>query len=75
MKALNLGTNRISGSIPYTIGALTELEVLNMERNDMTGSLPVALSQLVHLKVLNVSDNKVHGVFYRLSHCARICPF
>ncbi len=58
---LDLGVNRLSGSIPTELGALTSLNYLNLAGNYLSGQLPVELGRLSGLKQLNISRSELVG--------------
>ncbi|KAH7836302.1 hypothetical protein Vadar_034441 [Vaccinium darrowii] len=55
---LDLNTNRLTGTIPFTIGILTKLQLLDLSTNSLTGTLPLNLSKVVEL---DVSRNMITG--------------
>ncbi|KAK9116821.1 hypothetical protein Sjap_015768 [Stephania japonica] len=59
--SLNLGDNRLNGSIPSQIGNLTKLTMLNLSYNDLIGSLSQSIGQLRSLLVLDLSNNLLTG--------------
>ncbi|XP_010919440.1 receptor kinase-like protein Xa21 [Elaeis guineensis] len=58
---LYMGGNRIYGSIPASIGKLTELTLLNMSHNLISGEIPAEIGQLKELRMLNLAGNKLFG--------------
>lgn len=61
MGGLTGGENKISGSIPWTIGNLTELNYLDLYMNDFSHDLPSTLVNLTKLFGLYVSSNNITG--------------
>ncbi|KAK9116801.1 hypothetical protein Sjap_015748 [Stephania japonica] len=59
--SLNLGVNRLNGSIPSQIGNLTKLTMLDLSFNDLIGSIPQSIGQLRSLLVLDLSNNLLTG--------------
>ncbi|MBL0744799.1 leucine-rich repeat domain-containing protein [Chryseolinea lacunae] len=59
--ALQLSDNGLNGTLPESIGGLSELEVLNVSHNQLRGSLPTQMWRLSRLKFLSVSDNALSG--------------
>lgn len=57
---INIRKNKLTGSIPSGIGALTRLEELTTNENRLTGALP-NLSELSDLRVLSVRQNQING--------------
>ena len=51
----------LSGSIPESIGNLTELTNLDLQNNKLTGELPESISNLTNLTNLNISENQLDG--------------
>jgi len=51
----------LRGTIPESIGQLSELEVLDLNYNKLSGSLPSSLGKLLKLKTLNVNYNSFTG--------------
>ena len=58
---LNVGFNRLSGTIPPTIATLGWLEVIAASDNSIEGSLPSDLGRLTSLRFLNASLNSLSG--------------
>ena len=58
---LSLSSNRLSGTIPSTIGQLTSLKSLNLGDNELIGTIPSTIGQLTSLKSLYLGDNKLIG--------------
>ena len=55
--SIQLSSNRLSGTIPAEVGALSSLRVLDLsENNDITGALPPELGNLSNLVELNLAD-------------------
>jgi Leucine-rich repeat (LRR) protein len=58
---LSLSANQLSGSIPSSLGNLTNLQVLDLSFNQLTGTIPSTLSTLTNLHQLNLSHNQLSG--------------
>lgn len=64
---LNLGNvqitnwNIIGGSLPPSVGNLTELRVLNLAGNQFWGPIPTEWSALTELEILNLRYNNISG--------------
>ena len=56
--SLQLGYNRLRGTIPTEIGRLTRLSELTLSNNDLGGTLPKELGMLPNLQSLNLTANK-----------------
>jgi Leucine-rich repeat (LRR) protein len=64
MSAVKLSDNRLTGSLPTTIGMdgdAVVLEYLDCASNHLTGSLPAALGNNAYLLYLNMSANHLSG--------------
>ncbi len=60
--ALNLGGNKLDGSIPKELGQLTALKELRLHWNkDLKGSIPEELYNLKQLKVLSLGFTALQG--------------
>ncbi len=44
LQNLDLGNNKLNGSIPGTLGGLTNLETFNVSANNLQGVIPTALT-------------------------------
>ena len=60
--SLQLVANRLSGSLPPSLGNLTHLTWLDFNGNDFSGVLPSSLGNLTHLEVLWLERNSFSGV-------------
>ncbi|MBO7553219.1 MAG: hypothetical protein J6T82_04205, partial [Bacteroidaceae bacterium] len=63
LKRLCLAGNKdgITGSLPESLGELTDLEVLELNYCSLSGEIPACLGNLKHLHVLSLSDNELSG--------------
>ncbi|KAI3467242.1 hypothetical protein Pfo_023905 [Paulownia fortunei] len=59
--AFNVSKNRISGSIPKSVGALKSLALLDLSWNNLTGQIPEDLMSLQNLEVLLLNGNQLSG--------------
>ena len=55
-----MGKNSLSGPIPESVGALTNLAEIALQSNRLTGQIP-DLSYLLKLRVLNLAQNLIDG--------------
>ena len=58
---LNLDSNQLTGTIPSSLGNLSELTSLFLHSNQLTGSLPSSLGGLSNLEVLSLGGNQFTG--------------
>ena len=58
---VNLGENRLRGSLPAALGDLTQVSRLSLWGNELTGALPSVLQNLRRLERLNLADNALTG--------------
>ncbi|KAF5183845.1 Leucine-rich repeat (LRR) family protein [Thalictrum thalictroides] len=62
LSVLILQGNKLNGTIPQEIGALTNLITLNFKSNLFVGDLPISLGNLTSLVVLDLSNNNLNGL-------------
>jgi hypothetical protein len=62
LASLSLTANGLTGSLPTTLGLLTNLQFLWLYDNALTGSLPSELGALASLKTLQVEGNPLNGI-------------
>ena len=55
-----LGANQLTGSIPASLGSLTNLQDLRLHENQLTG-IPAALGSLTNLEILHLNRNQLTG--------------
>ena len=58
---LVLTGNGLTGSIPSSLGSLTNLIQLSLSNNDLTGSIPSSLGSLTNLLVLDIANTQLTG--------------
>ena len=58
---VRLSSRTLTGSIPSSLGNLTNLEYLSLTRNHLAGTIPNSLGDLANLEVLALGDNDLRG--------------
>lgn len=58
---LDLSSNLLNGTIPSTLGNLSNLHSLDLSHNMLSGQIPPALGDLKNLTHFNVSYNSLSG--------------
>ncbi|MBP8591125.1 S8 family serine peptidase [Candidatus Shapirobacteria bacterium] len=58
---LRLNGNQLSGSIPETIGNLSQLKGLYLQLNELSGSIPETIGNLSQLRELYLGTNQLSG--------------
>ncbi|XP_058080695.1 putative receptor-like protein kinase At3g47110 [Magnolia sinica] len=61
LRHLYMGRNHIYGSIPASIGRLTNLALLNLSHNSISGEIPPEIGQLKELQMLGLAQNRIQG--------------
>ena len=61
MTQLVLYGTGLTGSIPSSLGNLTNLIALHLSLNQLTGSIPSSLGSLTNLTQLSLDDNQLSG--------------
>lgn len=61
IESLNLGINQVHGTIPSTIGLLSNIKRLDMSENSIQGTLPTQIGDLSELEFLNLGGNNLSG--------------
>ncbi|PPS02322.1 hypothetical protein GOBAR_AA18336 [Gossypium barbadense] len=59
---LNLKRNKLSGTIPDSVGNISSLVQLDLSENELSGQIPFSLTNLSGLSSLNVSYNNLSGL-------------
>ena len=58
---LSLGSNNLTGTLPASLGNLSQLESLILQRNELSGSIPANLGSLSSLTHLFLNNNQLSG--------------
>ncbi|MBN8821875.1 MAG: leucine-rich repeat domain-containing protein [Spirosoma sp.] len=58
---INLFRNKLIGTIPNSLSALTSLQYLYLNDNQLAGSIPLSLSALTNLQYLYLFNNQLTG--------------
>ncbi|XP_051186165.1 uncharacterized protein [Lolium perenne] len=61
LTSLDLSHNELTGSIPSSMGLLTELETMLLHANKIRGSIPPAFANLTKLRFLFLQENQLSG--------------
>ncbi|XP_062116780.1 receptor-like protein EIX1 [Humulus lupulus] len=61
LEFLDLGGNRVSGSIPDWLGQLSNLKELHLSNNQLNGTITPFIGRLLTLEHLDLSNNKLIG--------------
>lgn len=59
--AIDLGLNNLTGTLPTSIGNLSNLESLKLFFNQLEGTLPSEIGNLTQLQVLDLNSNNLIG--------------
>ncbi|CAK7325934.1 unnamed protein product [Dovyalis caffra] len=61
LQYLTLSRNFFSGSIPASLGKLSELQEFSVSHNQIHGAIPVEIGGLSRLRTLDLSNNAING--------------
>ena len=72
LQVINLFDDSFVGSIPSSIGQLTELQTLDLRKNNLNSSIPPELGLCSELNYLDLSENSLTGLLpYSFSNLTR----
>ncbi|KAJ3319864.1 hypothetical protein HDV06_005840 [Boothiomyces sp. JEL0866] len=70
---LHLQLSKLAGSVPTSIGSLTNLTYLYLNNNTLSGNIPNSIGNLVKLKELTLNDNQLTGTLpAELANCKQL---
>jgi Leucine-rich repeat (LRR) protein len=61
VRSLHLNNNNLSGTIPSSIGDLTNLGSIYLYENQLTGTIPSSIENITYLRQLKLNDNQLTG--------------
>ena len=61
LRDVEIGSNRLTGTIPASLGGLPGLEILDLLDNDLEGRIPTELGKLSSVRHLNLAHNLLTG--------------
>ncbi|XP_062147176.1 receptor-like protein 56 [Alnus glutinosa] len=61
MTLIDLSSNKLTGSIPFEMGELSQLRSLNLSNNFLTGPIPNSFKNLKNVESFDLSHNKLSG--------------
>lgn len=61
VKILYLSDQNLTGTIPSSIGNLTNLTLLELYNNQLTGSIPTSIENLTKLEIFDLNNNLLTG--------------
>ena len=70
--ALKFPGSNLSGSLPASIGRLTQLQYCDLSGNKLSGAIPAEIGYLTQLSYLDLSDNGFSGDAPSLSQLAKL---
>ncbi|KAJ3694387.1 hypothetical protein LUZ60_009867 [Juncus effusus] len=61
LQVVNLGSNKITGTIPNSIRSLNMLSVLQLNNNSLTGLFPSSIQFCKNLSIIDLGENEFYG--------------
>ncbi len=61
VESLILDSNNLVGSLPSSLGALTQVQALDVHANQLSGPVPASLTSMSSLQFINIADNQLSG--------------
>ena len=61
-----LGENVVTGTLPSSLGSLSQILKLDLAWNRLTGSIPPSIGSLMALTRINLADNSLGGMLEQL---------
>ncbi|KAK0590549.1 hypothetical protein LWI29_028639 [Acer saccharum] len=62
LMSLELGYNKLTGNLPFSLGYLNNLRYLHLRYNSFQGSIPPSIGNLSSLEELYLSGNRMNGI-------------
>ncbi|KAM3747295.1 hypothetical protein ACB098_05G024400 [Castanea mollissima] len=59
---LNLGSNSLAGRIPYSMGALVNLQSLHLQNNNISGDIPSSFKNCSNFGLIDIGNNHLTGI-------------
>ena len=59
---LNLGSNSLAGRIPYSMGALVNLQSLRLQNNSISGDIPSSFKNCSNFGLIDIGNNHLTGI-------------
>eukprot|EP00698_Gefionella_okellyi_P001098 TRINITY_DN1097_c0_g1_i1.p1 TRINITY_DN1097_c0_g1~~TRINITY_DN1097_c0_g1_i1.p1 ORF type:complete len:2798 (+),score=590.51 TRINITY_DN1097_c0_g1_i1:689-9082(+) len=67
IRDFNLGSNQLTGGLPFTYSQFNALSSFAVNDNLLTGTIPLGWSNMASLRTLNVANNRLSGAGVDLS--------
>lgn len=68
---IHLTAYDMKGTLPASIGLLSELSTISVDFNGLQGSLPATIGNLTKLRILNINSNLIGGTIPQSLYCLR----